>query len=127
MEGITFSLNESIDMFRAGGQDRSTRSSRSAAARRTRSGCRCRRTSSAPTVVALENEQGPGLGAAMLAAYGCGWFDSLDACAAKFVKHAASYDPNPEAVEAYRGLFGIYREVYTQTRGLNQALAAYRG
>ena len=77
-------------------------------------------------VVALENEQGPGLGAAMLAAYGCGWFESLEACAEQFVKRASTYKPEPAAVEAYAGLFRIYQEVYGQTKALNENLKSYR-
>jgi len=126
MEGITFSLNESMAIFREAGKPAGRVISIGGGAQNP-VWLQMQADIFGATVVALENEQGPGLGAAMLAAYGCGWFDSLDACAAKFVKHAASYDPNPEAVETYRGLFDIYREIYTQTRGLNQALAAYRG
>lgn len=33
----------------------------------------------------VANEQGPGMGAAMLAAYGCGWFSSLKECAERFI------------------------------------------
>jgi xylulokinase len=51
----------------------------------------------------------------------------LEACASVFVKHAARYKPQPDAVKAYRGLYEIYRQIYPQTRELNERLAAYRG
>jgi xylulokinase len=62
----------------------------------------------------------------MLAAYGCGWFPSLEACAELFVKHDQQYQPNPAAVETYKGLFRLYQQVYANTRSLNENLVAYR-
>lgn len=126
MEGITFSLNESVAIFREAGKTVDRVVSIGGGAQNP-VWLQMQADIFDATVVALENEQGPGLGAAMLAAYGCGWFDSLEACADRFVKHASSYAPNPEAVETYRGLFDVYRNVYKQTRELNEALAAYRG
>ncbi|WP_042165946.1 xylulokinase [Paenibacillus gorillae] len=125
MEGITFSLNESVDMFRSAGKTVDTIVSIGGGAQNP-AWLQMQADIFDATVVALENEQGPGLGAAMLAAYGCGWFDSLEACASQFVKHASSYTPQPEAVETYKGLFRIYQQVYAQTRGLNEALVTYR-
>ncbi|MGM0883354.1 MAG: xylulokinase [Bacillota bacterium] len=126
MEGITFSLNESVDMFRRAGKTVDTIISIGGGAQNP-VWLQMQADIFNATVVALENEQGPGLGAAMLAAYGSGWFDSLESCADKFVKHADSYSPQPEAAAAYEGIFKVYQQVYEQTRGLNEALAPYRG
>ncbi|MWC30306.1 xylulokinase [Paenibacillus sp. MMS18-CY102] len=125
MEGITFSLNESVDLFRKAGKKVETIISIGGGAQNP-AWLQMQADIFNATVVALENEQGPGLGAAMLAAYGCGWFANLDACAEQFVKRGASYAPNAEAVETYAGLFRLYQQVYEQTKGLNEALAAYR-
>jgi xylulokinase len=125
MEGITFSLNESVAIFREAGKTVDRVVSIGGGAQNP-VWLQMQADIFGAEVVSLENEQGPGLGAAMLAAYGCGWFDSLEACADRFVKHASTYQPNAEAVEAYKGLFAAYRQVYAATRGLNEALAAYR-
>lgn len=125
MEGITFSLNESVDMFRKAGKTVDTIVSIGGGAQNP-VWLQMQADIFNATVVALENEQGPGLGAAMLAAYGAGWFDSLEACADKFVKHADRYEPRPEAVKAYEGIFQAYQQVYAATRSLNEALAPYR-
>ena len=77
-------------------------------------------------IVKLASEQGPGMGAAILAAYGCGWFDSLDQCADVFIDTAKVYEPIPENVEAYRSLFTIYQEVYRQTQEMSKRLKAFR-
>ncbi|WP_214630605.1 xylulokinase [Paenibacillus agaridevorans] len=125
MEGITFSLNESVDMFRGAGKKVERIVSIGGGAQNP-VWLQMQADIFDATVVSLENEQGPGLGAAMLAAYGCGWFDSLEACSAAFVKYASEYVPNQEATNAYVGLFRAYQQVYGATRELNETLAAYR-
>lgn len=125
MEGITFSLNESVDMFRAAGKKVDKIVSIGGGAQNP-AWLQMQADIFNAVVVSLENEQGPGLGAAMLAAYGCGWFDSLEACASLFVKHAEEYKPNAEAAQTYQGIFRLYQQVYANTRSLNEGLAAYR-
>ncbi|MCM3635194.1 xylulokinase [Paenibacillus camelliae] len=126
MEGITFSLNESVDMFRQAGKTVDKVVSIGGGAQNP-TWLQMQADIFNATVVSLENEQGPGLGAAMLAAYGCGWFESLEACADQFVKHADSYEPNPEAVATYESLFRVYQQVYAQTKEMNDQLVAFRG
>lgn len=125
MEGITLSLNESIDMFRAAGKAVDTIVSIGGGAKNPL-WLQMQADIFRANVVSLENEQGPGLGAAMLAAYGSGWFPSLDACAETFVKHAKVYAPNKDASERYEKLFRIYQQVYSQTRDINHSLDAFR-
>lgn len=126
MEGITFSLNESVDMFRSAGKTVDKIVSIGGGAQNP-DWLQMQADIFNAEVVSLENEQGPGLGAAMLAAYGCGWYDSLEACAERFVKHADSYKPIPEAVKQYEAIFRVYQQVYAATRGLNEAIAPFRG
>lgn len=126
MEGITFSLNESVDIFRQAGKTVDKVVSIGGGAQNP-VWLQMQADIFNATVVSLENEQGPGLGAAMLAAYGCGWFPSLEACADQFVKHADSYEPKAEAVEQYAKLFRIYQQVYAQTKEMNEQLAPFRG
>lgn len=125
MEGITFSLNESVDLFRGAGKKVEKIVSIGGGAQNP-VWLQMQADIFGATVVSLENEQGPGLGAAMLAAFGCGWYDSLEACASDFVKYASEYAPNADASAAYEGLFRAYQQVYASTRGLGEALAPYR-
>ena len=67
-------------------------------------------------IVTLTTEQGPGLGAAMLAAVGCGWFADLPACAEVFVSYQAGIKPIPENVAAYAAQYQVYREMYPATK-----------
>lgn len=77
-------------------------------------------------IVRLTSEQGPGMGAAMLAAYGCQWFDSLKGCADEFLKEDKQFNPIEANVEKYKKLFPIYQEVYSQTKSLNKELLEFR-
>jgi xylulokinase len=77
-------------------------------------------------IIKLASEQGPGMGAAMLAAYGCGWFNSLDQCADKFLDVVKVYEPIPENVKRYCELFKIYQEVYKNTKTLSEKLIKFR-
>jgi xylulokinase len=78
------------------------------------------------TIVKLSSEQGPAVGAAMLAAYGCKWYESLEACAENFITYEKTYTPIPENVKKYQELFQLYKEVYAQTKKLNEGLAGFR-
>ncbi|GAX05353.1 xylulose kinase [Secundilactobacillus pentosiphilus] len=77
-------------------------------------------------VVSLTNEQGPGMGAAMIAAVGLGWFKNFQECAEKFVHFGKTYLPNPDNAKKYDQLHQIYAQVYDQTKGISQQLLAYR-
>jgi xylulokinase len=125
LEGITFSLNESVEIFRENGKNINTVISIGGGAKN-ESWLQMQADIFNAEIVKLQSEQGPGMGAAMLAAYGCGWFDSLKDCADKFLKEDKLYQPIPENVEKYKELFAIYKTVYRETSELNQRLIGYR-
>lgn len=125
LEGITFSLNESLNIFREQGKEIDTIISIGGGAKN-EAWMQIQADIFQANIVRLESEQGPGLGAAMLAAYGSGWFDSLQACADKFIVEEKVYKPNPENVAKYQALFKTYQKVYGNTKAINEELLAYR-
>ncbi|MED3647956.1 xylulokinase [Halalkalibacterium halodurans] len=125
IEGITFSLNESIEIFRKNGKDISTVVSIGGGAK-SPAWLQLQADIFQAKVIKQSSEQGPGLGAAMLAAYGLGWYDSLADCAEAWVKEQESYEPNAEKGKAYEELFTLYRHVYEQTYELNHGLSKFR-
>ncbi|WP_274364240.1 xylulokinase [Paenibacillus thermotolerans] len=125
MEGITFSLNESIELFRAAGKQIDRIVSIGGGAKNP-DWLQMQADIFGAEVVSMNNEQGPGMGAAMLAAAGCGWFASLQECADAFLSYGSTYAPNPANVQTYREVYEIYKEVYSQTKGLNEKLQPYR-
>ncbi len=66
-------------------------------------------------VQTIESEEGPALGGALLAAVGCGEYESVVQAAAAVVKVTGSELPNPE-------LAALYEERYTQWKKLYPAL-----
>ncbi|MEC0368727.1 xylulokinase [Paenibacillus chibensis] len=125
LEGITFSLRESIDIIRQSGKE-ITEVTAIGGGAQNEAWLQMQADIFNAEIVKLESEQGPALGGAMLAAYGCGWFTSLAQCAEAFIRPAKTYAPNREQADAYTELFEIYQNVYGQTRGLNERLAAFR-
>ncbi len=77
------------------------------------------------TIVCLETEQGPGVGAAMIAALGLGWFDSMQDCAKEFVTYKDVFDPVKEDVEKYNEVFAIYKKVYPSTNEICKDLVEF--
>ncbi|WP_161980544.1 xylulokinase [Streptococcus sp. S784/96/1] len=67
-------------------------------------------------IVALTAEQGPGLGAAMLAALGCGWFTDIESCAETFVEYTEAVKPIPENVAVYADVYEDYKRIYPNVK-----------
>lgn len=73
-------------------------------------------------VTSLVTEQGPGLGAAMLAAVGLGWFESLEESAKVFVTYGETVYPQSEEVKKYQKIHEIYQEIYEDTKNISYKL-----
>lgn len=63
------------------------------------------------------------LGAGMIAAFGAGWFDSIESAAKNMSHIAQTINPNPDTVDQYAQLLSIYRDMYQATSSINQRLA----
>ncbi|MBO4980534.1 MAG: xylulokinase [Lachnospiraceae bacterium] len=60
----------------------------------------------------IENEQGPALGGAMLAAVACGEYADVKEIADKVVKVVDTIEPEPELVAKYRERYQVFQELY---------------
>lgn len=125
LEGITFSLNESISIFRESGKTIDTIVSIGGGAQN-EEWLQMQADIFDAKIIRLTSEQGPGMGAAMLAAFGCSWFQTLQECADAFLQEEQHYLPIKENVQTYRKLFPIYQEVYGKTKDLNIRLLEFR-
>ncbi|GEN46065.1 xylulokinase [Alkalibacillus haloalkaliphilus] len=125
LEGITFSLNESVEIFRKQGKKIETVISIGGGAKND-AWLQLQADVFNAKVVKLKNEQGPGMGAAMLAAYGCNWFDSLRACGEEFLRVDKEFNPNISNVRKYKELFEIYQDIYQNTKELQHRLVKFR-
>ncbi|MDQ0229408.1 xylulokinase [Metabacillus malikii] len=125
LEGITFSLNESIEIFRESGKTIDSITSIGGGAKN-ETWLQIQADIFNAKIIKLKSEQGPGIGAAILAAYGAGWSTSLQEIANLFVEPAKVYEPIAENVEKYKEIFSLYKKVYVQTKELNEELSKFR-
>lgn len=125
VEGITFSLNESIEIFREAGKKIDKVISIGGGTKND-AWLQIQADIFNAKIVKLASEQGPAVGAAMLAAYGSGWFESLKECGEKFTKEEKVFEPIQENVEKYKTLFSLYKKVYHQTADINHQLYDFR-
>jgi len=72
-------------------------------------------------IVALKNEQGPGIGAAMIAAMGCNWFKNWNSCINVFVKYSEIIAPDPHNTALYKKYYHLYHKIYNFTTPLARA------
>jgi xylulokinase len=63
-------------------------------------------------VKVINSKEGPAYGAAILAAVGCGAFNSVDEACKKLIKVTDSTEPNPKNVEVYNKVYNVYKGLY---------------
>ena len=63
-------------------------------------------------VQVINSKEGPGYGAAILAAVGCGLFETVDEACEKLIKVTASVDPISENIEIYNKYYKVYNSLY---------------
>ena len=66
----------------------------------------------------IESEEGPGYGAAILAAVGCGVFPSVEEAARQLVKVTATEEPEPGLVAKYEECYQKFRKFYPALKGM---------
>ena len=65
-----------------------------------------------------ENDEGPALGGAILAAVGCGKFKDVKEAAEKLVKVKEVIHPEPELVAKYEEKYNTFKKLYPTVKGL---------
>jgi xylulokinase len=121
MEGIVFSINESVEIFRNYGKTIDTVISIGGGAK-SDLWLQIQADIFNDKVVKLQSEQGPGLGAAMIAAVGLEWFVGLKECADRFIQTGQVYEPKPENVQRYKEYYQVYKDIYPHTVAINHQL-----
>ncbi|WP_251942404.1 xylulokinase [Staphylococcus sp. Marseille-Q5304] len=70
----------------------------------------------------LKYEEGPSMGAAIIAVNGLGWYESLEAVLNQFIVYDTTFKPDPKMHEQYMNYFDIYQNVYQQTQSITSEL-----
>ena len=71
----------------------------------------------------IESEEGPGYGAAILAAVGCGVFSSVQEASGKLVKVTGTVEPEKALVEKYEERYQKFKKIYPAVKELYQVFA----
>lgn len=69
-------------------------------------------------VEVIESEEGPALGAAMLAAVGCGEYPDVETATKQFVKTVDTVEPEKEFVEKYEERYQKFKNIYPAVKNL---------
>ncbi len=70
----------------------------------------------------IESEEGPALGAAMLAAVACGEYASVEEIAGKLVKVVDTVEPDAALVEKYEARYQQFKEIYPACKAVYEKL-----
>ncbi|WP_257643434.1 FGGY-family carbohydrate kinase, partial [Staphylococcus haemolyticus] len=121
LEGITFSLYDSIQLMREAGKTITHITSIGGGAKSS-FWLQMQADIFKATIRKLKHEEGPSMGAAMIAAYGLNWFDSFDACVEKFIDVAQTFEPDATRHAQYEAYYKVYKDIYHHTHQLTEAL-----
>ena len=69
-------------------------------------------------IISLKIEEGPSLGASIIAAVSLKWFDSFESAVKVIVKEKECYYPNEEAVKEYKEIYARYRKIYENIKNI---------
>lgn len=126
LEGITFSLKDSQEMMETTAKRTFTKIVSVGGGAKNPDWLQMQADIFDSTIVTLTTEQGPGMGAAMLAAVGSGLFPDVNSCVETFVSYDKEIVPIQENVAAYKKIYGIYKQVYGATADICHQLAEIR-
>lgn len=71
-------------------------------------------------IISLKNEEGPSLGAAIIAAVSLKWFKSFEEAVKVIVKEKECYYPKEDAVKAYEEVYSNYKRVYENIKNIHK-------
>ncbi|MGM0123191.1 xylulokinase [Enterococcus sp. AZ194] len=126
LEGITFSLKDSQEIMETTAKHTFTKIVSVGGGAKNPDWLQMQADIFDSTIVTLTTEQGPGMGAAMLAAIGSGLFSDAQSCVETFVSYDKEITPIQENVEAYKKIYAIYKQVYGATADVCHQLADIR-
>lgn len=125
LEGITFSLNDVLNIYKDYGRRFSEIIAIGGGAK-SDTWLQIQADVFNQTVSVLENEEGPAMGAAMIAAVGLGWFPDFQSCARDYVQVARVVTPNAAHAARYPAIYQAYRRTAADTATVSHELARIR-
>ena len=118
VEGITFSLRDLIQLVEKETKVTPTLLRSIGGGSQSDYWCQLQANIFAKPIITIQPEQGPGLGAAMLAAMAMGWFESFPACQKQFLRLNQQFHPEENKIQHYQELYEVYGQIYPRTCNL---------
>ncbi len=122
LEGVTFALRDALEIARGFGIE-ITRVRLNGGGAKSPLWCKIVANVMNVCVDKINSEEGPGYGAAILAAVGCGVFKSVEEAAAKLIKVVSTTEQDPETVALYEKQYQKFRTVYPALKPVYSKLA----
>lgn len=122
LEGITFSLRDSQELMKTYSNKTFERIVSVGGGAKNKEWLQMQANIFNTPVVTVETEQGPGMGAAMIAAVGTGWFKNFEECSSTFVNYKEPVHPIPEVARNYNEIYDVYREIYPDIKDISHHL-----
>ena len=117
LEGVAFGLRDSLEVARSLGIE-VTKSKVCGGGAKSPLWCRIIANVMNLNLEILENEQGPALGGAMLAAVGCGEYPDVKSAAERIVRVKETIKPEKELVQKYEAQYQRFRLMYPAVKDL---------
>lgn len=125
LEGVTYSINESIEIMKNQDVDIKEIVSIGGGAKNEEWLQMQADIFNVPIMTRTE-EQGPAYGAAMLAAMGEKRFDTFQDISKSWINYHEKVTPVSKNNKSYQKLFNIYKQIYTATQPLTKDLAQFK-
>lgn len=124
LEGVAFALCDSVELLRSAGWE-------GTAIRALGGGAKSalwKEIIASATGLALEEinvDEGPGLGAAILAGVGAGVYKDVVEASDSIISVTKVVEPNPEWRQTYQELYGVYKDLYPALKPAYDRLVAF--
>lgn len=122
LEGITYSLRNSYEIMNQQRNNNFTRIISVGGGAKNQEWLQIQADIFNTPIYTLSVEEGPALGAAMLAALGEGWYRSVEECIETCVSVNKAVDPIEENAKIYEDYYKIYNEIYTSQKQIYNML-----
>lgn len=121
IEGITYSLYESIEYLRLQGKNITDVVAIGGGAK-SDFWLQLQADIFNAKIYKLKHEEGPSMGAAMIAATGLKWYKDMASCVQQFIQIDKAFVPNKECHLSYQRYYEVYKLVYNHTQPLTKHL-----
>lgn len=111
LEGVTFALRDALEIARSFGV-KIERVRLNGGGAKSKLWCRMVANIMNVKVDKINSEEGPGFGAAILAAVGCGKYASVEEAAEKLITVVSTIEPEEAIVQKYEEKYQMFRQIY---------------